>query len=151
MDHALGLPSPLRRTLDDRSLSSRQAGKNYHRKSRARNGTTEYAPGATRGLPLSSQSIPYRVPLPFDSLRDVSPCYFSFLPFSYFYYPLLAFSSLLYPSFLSSRTDGFFLSPLTPSKGERTNTQGVRIKQTAERARAGSIAFLRLKKKEKKR
>lgn len=38
-------------SLDDRSLSSRQAGKNYHRKSRARNGTTEYAPGATRGLP----------------------------------------------------------------------------------------------------
>ena len=33
-------------------LYSRQAGKNYHRKSRARNGTTEYAPGATRGLPL---------------------------------------------------------------------------------------------------
>ena len=140
------LPSPLRRTLDDRSLSSRQAGKNYHRKSRARNGTTEYAPGATRGLPLRPiDTIPCASSVwqpPATFLPVISP-----RPFSYFYYPL-AFSSLLYPSFLSSRTDIFPL-PAPPLQRENERTQGVDIKRTAARDRIPSV--WKRKKKEKKK
>lgn len=101
MDHALSLPSPLRRTLHDRSFTRDKLAKITTAKVEHETGQLN-TPLERPEACLSGQSIPYRVPLPFDSLRDVSPCYFS-LPFPIF----TTYTFFLYPSFSSSRTDIF--------------------------------------------